>query len=120
DTLVYLTYSNYITFNNISFTGANAHALWIGSCSNLNMKGCSITFCYNGITGKNFGKSSASFTMQNTGINQTINKAIDLSSEFATATLTNNTIKNTALIPGAGGSGDGTYTAMSIQSSNCS
>lgn len=119
DTLIYMAYSNYITFNNLSFTGANSHAIWIYSCSNLTLKGCTVDFSYNGITGQNFGKSSANFVLQNSTINHSNNNAIVLSDEFSSASISNNKITNTALFNGAGGSGDGTYTAMSIQSSNC-
>ncbi len=118
DTLVYMLYKNYITFSNLSFVGANRNAFFIGSSSNLTIQNCSIDFSYNGISSGNWGQSSANFVLKNSTLNHTHNNGISTSTEFVNASITYNTIKNTSLIPGMGGSGDGSSQGMSISGKN--
>ena len=118
DTLVNMLYRNNITFSNLSFVGANKSAFYIGSCSNLTIQNCSIDFAYNGISSGNWGQSSANFILKNSTLNHTYNNGVSTTNEFVNASITNNTIKNTGLLPGMGGSGDGRYQGMSISGKN--
>ena len=115
DNLVYMTYKHYLTFDHISFTGANSSAFYIGSSDNLSLQNISMNFNYNGILGQNWGSSSANFVFQNSNINHTNNNALNLPGEFTGATISNNVIQNTGMIAGMGGSGDGKYIGMMIQ-----
>jgi parallel beta-helix repeat protein len=114
DTLVYMKYRNYVTFSNISFQGSNKDAFVILSSSNVTIQNCSIDYSgKDAIWGnQNLGQSSSSFVLKNSTINHTNNNAINLASEFAGALISHNTIKNTGMIAGMGGSGDGTYEAV--------
>ncbi len=118
DTLVYIRYKNYITFTDLTFTGANFSGLYIGSCSNLTIQNCSIDFCNNGIFGGNWGSSSGNFILKNSTVNHTNNNGVGTTSEFTGASITGNTIKNSGMLPGMGGNGDGQYLAMTVSGSN--
>ncbi len=118
DTLVYIRYKNYITFTDLTFAGANFSGLYIGSCSNLTIQNCSIDFCNNGIYGGNWGSSSGNFILQNSTINHTNNNGVSTTSEFTGASITGNTIKNSGMLPGMGGNGDGQYLAMTVSGRN--
>lgn len=117
DTLVAITYKNYITFDHITFTGANKYGMLIRSSASVTVQDCRFDGCYNAITGQNYGLPSAGFLLQNCVIDHTGNNAVQLPAEFNNAGILNNTIKNTAVVPGAGGSGDGTYGAIHCKSS---
>ena len=105
DTLVYIVNKNYITFDGLSFTGANGQAFYIGNARNLTIKNCGFDLNYNAIAGKQFGGSSSNLLIDNCIFNHTNNDAINLPSEFAGATITNNVIKNTGMLPGLASSG---------------
>ncbi len=112
--LVYMTYKSYITFDNIVFNGGNNCALYIGSSNNIIIQNCNIDCCYNGILGANWGSSSNNFKLQNSTINHCNNNAVELPTEFSTATVSGNTIKNTGMFAGMGGRGDGKYQGISV------
>ena len=120
DTLVYMKYRNYITFDNLSFQGSNKDAFVILSSSNVTIQNCSIDYSGNdAIWGnQNWGKPSSSFVLKNSTINHTNNNAINLASEFTGALISHNTIKNTGMIVGMGGSGDGMYEAVQTKANN--
>ncbi len=119
DTLITMFRENYITFDNLSFTGANFDAFFIESCTHVTIINCNINFSYNGIHGGNYGgSSSANFILKNSTINHTNNNGIDLPSEFTSAMVSNNLVKNTGVIPGMGGSGDGKYQGISSSGTN--
>lgn len=105
DTLVYIVNKSYITFDGLSFTGANGQAFYLGNASNLTIKNCTFDFNYNAIAGYQFGGSSSNLLIDSCTFNHTNNNAINLPSEFAGATITNNTIKNTGMISGLAASG---------------
>lgn len=105
DTLVYIVNKSYITFDGISFTGANGQAFYLGNASHLTIKNCSFDFNYNGIKGYQFGGSSTNMLIDSCTFDHTNNNAIELPSEFAGATITNNTISNTAIFEGLAASG---------------
>lgn len=113
ETLVVLNGYNYITFDNISFTGANTTALSIINSQHITVQNCGIDFCNNSIKGDGSGTSNY-FTLTNSAINHTNNNAVDLPSRYDYSVISNNTIKNTAVFAGMGGSGDGNHIAMSL------
>jgi hypothetical protein len=118
ENLIYSVSKNYINISELSLTGANKSALYIGNSSNMSIKNCDIDYCYNGISGANYGGSSAYFKLENSTIDHCNNNAIDLPSEFLNAFIGNNIIRNTGMLVGMGGNGDGTYQAINISSSN--
>ena len=102
DTLVYMKYRNYITFDNLSFQGSNKDAFVILSSNNITIQNCSIDYSgSDAIWGnQNWGKPSSSFVLKNSVINHTNNNAIFLASEFTGALISHNTFKNTGMIVG--------------------
>lgn len=114
DTLVNVQYRNFIIFDNLSFQGSNKDAFTIMSSSNVTIQNCSIDYSgYDAVWGnKNGGQSSTNFVLKNTTINHTNNNGINLSNEFSSPLITNNIIKNTGMVVGMGGSGDGTSIAI--------
>lgn len=105
DTLVYIVNKSYITFDGIDFTGANGQVFYLGNTSHLTIKNCSFDFNYNGIKGYQLGGTSSNVLIDSCDFDHTNNNAIDLTSEFAGAIITNNTIRNTALFEGLAASG---------------
>lgn len=102
DTLVYMVARSNITFDNISFTGSNRRAFFIGSSSNITIQNC--TLDYHGIYavwgGNNFGVSSNNFRFVSNTVNHTGGQAIDLQNEFTNPYIGYNSFKNTGVIPG--------------------
>lgn len=117
DTLVSISAANYIAFSNISFTGSNMDAFAINFSNHINIFNCSINF-----SGKNAvitrGGSCSYFKLINTIINHTNNNAIDLGGASPNCVLSNDTIKNTGVLPGMGANSDKTLTAIQSDSDN--
>ncbi|KAA9039312.1 T9SS type A sorting domain-containing protein [Ginsengibacter hankyongi] len=111
DKLVNIQSGGYITFSNLSFTGAN-DGIYFCSSPGLTIENCSFDFNYNGIYGNDCGGSSANFKLQNSIINHSNNNAIDLPSETIGAVISNNVIKNSGILIGMSGSGDGKAQGM--------
>ena len=110
DTLVSIKSQNDITFDNISFTGANAYAFWITGSRRIIIQHCKLDLNYNGVRGQNSGHGNSSgFVFNSDSVLHTNNNAVDMASEFSADTITNNLIRNTGIFPGMGGSGDGQY-----------
>ena len=110
DTLVNIQFQNDISFDNISFTGANAYAFWITGSKRIVIRHCKLDLNYNGVRGQNSGHGNSSgFIFTSDSVLHTNNNAVDMASEFSADTITNNLIRNTGIFPGMGGSGDGQY-----------
>ena len=118
ENLIYSVSKNYINISDLSLTGANNAALYLGSSGNVEVKNCSIDNCYNGVLGVNYGVSSTNFRLENSTIDHTNNNAINLPSEFTYAYIGNNIINNSGVFVGMGDNGDGSYQAMNISGSN--
>ncbi len=120
DTLVYMRYKNYVLFDNLTIQGSNKDAFVILSSAGITIQNCTIDYSgTDAIWGnQNNGSPSSNFILTNSTINHTNNNAINLASEFAGATITNNLIKNTGMINGMAGSGDGTSEAIQVHANN--
>ena len=120
DTLALVKLRSYITFDNLTFLGANKNAFVILSSNNITIQNCNIDFTgIDAIWGnQNWGRSSGNFTLKNSNINHTNNNAIILADEFTNALISHNVISNSGMIVGMGGSGDGMCVAIQIRASN--
>lgn len=127
DTLVTIRptsiFLGYITFDGISFTGANIYAFSVSSAHDITIKNCSINFSGKNAVwgGQNRGAASSNFIFQDNTVNHTNNIALNLESEFAGALISRNTISNTGLQIGMGGDGgnnEGTYIAIVVHAQN--
>ncbi len=109
---------NYITFDNITFEGANSYAIQINNSDYVTVQNCNINFTgINAIHGP-YNGSSPYCKVTNNIISYTNNNAIKLMGDHTNSTVTNNTIKMTGMIIGMGQSGDGTYNALEAFGSN--
>ncbi|MBN1186535.1 MAG: right-handed parallel beta-helix repeat-containing protein [Bacteroidales bacterium] len=116
DELVNIRLCNYITFENITFEGANTNCFNIASSSGITIQNCTIGYAGKyGIYGlQSYGASSNGFTLLNSIVSNCNNCAIEIGSLFQNALLSNNVIHDIAVIPGMGMSGDGKYYAIRI------
>ena len=112
---IYLNNRQYITIDNISFTGANVCAIYAYFSNNdpnyFTVQNCNITF-----SGKDaiFINKASMSKITNTNINYTNNNAIYFYGRAGSGNIiSNNSITNTGTIAGAGDSGDGNYNAIS-------
>lgn len=118
DTLVTMGWNRgFITFDNISFIGSNKDHFVIKSCPSVTIQNCQFDFAGKDVIwGAINGGSpfSPNFIFDNNSVNHTNNNVLNLREEFTNALIKNNTINNTALFPGMGASGEGSYLAMKV------
>ena len=108
----------YVTFDNITFQGANEYAFfnnWAGTSNNLTIQNCSILFT--GVDAINFAGNSY-FAFNNNIVENTNNSALNLYYADPYATITNNTIHNTGMVAGMGKNCTGNYVAIYNKSNN--
>jgi parallel beta-helix repeat protein len=100
---------NNLKFEDISFTGAGKSAFNIAQSNAIVIKNCDISLSgFNGIT----ASYSPFLTVQHSTINQSLSGGINLDAGCTNASIIDNHIKNTGLFAGMGGSGAGTYEAI--------
>jgi uncharacterized repeat protein (TIGR02059 family) len=112
DQLASLLDKNYITFDNVSFEGANLYAIQINNSDYISVQNCSINFTGGNAIHGPWNGTSPYCKITNNKISNSNNNAIKLMGDHSNATLTNNTITKTGLIIGMGASGDGAYNAL--------
>lgn len=124
DTLVLLSSKNNVTFNGISFTGANKIAIAVDTSYNTAVINCTIN--NSGAIGI-LGRKSAYFTATNDSISNSLSNAIWLRS-FNTytpmidtcnnASVTSNYINNTGIFAGMGMNAQEKYSGIGINGNN--
>ncbi len=115
ETLVTINFRNYITFSNLSFTGANSYAFDLTNSNNITIDNCTINFT--GIDGVR-ALSSAYFTFKNSTVSNTNNNALNLYWYCNNALITDNTFQNTGTRAGMGQSSAFAYQAIFIVGNN--
>jgi parallel beta-helix repeat protein len=100
---------NYITFQDLSFTGAGKNSFNITQAKGITIKNCSIN---NSGTEAVLASYSPFLTMEACEINNSLSGGISLDAGCVNAYIRNNNIKNTGLMAGMGKSGTGTYEAI--------
>jgi hypothetical protein len=98
---------NYLSFNNITFTGANSYIFNLNGCSNITINSCSLS--YAGIYGIYGNGTAASWKVTNNNINWSNSIGILASSGSSAWTITGNTVNNSGAVAGMGGSGENQY-----------
>jgi parallel beta-helix repeat protein len=106
DNLVNIRNFNYITFNDISFVGAGKNAFNIVKSKSITLNNCQIN-----LTGTEavLATYSPFLKVSNCNINHSLSGGINLDAGCINAIISNNSIKNTALLAGMGKSNSGTY-----------
>jgi parallel beta-helix repeat protein len=115
DYLAYVNGRDYITFDQLSFEGANLAALYVFDAQHITVQNCNVD-----LSGTNAITASFStyVTVENCSINQSLNDAIVLTWGCPDSSIRRNTIKNTALMAGMGSSGTGTYAGIQTYGSH--
>jgi parallel beta-helix repeat protein len=115
DVLVALSGYSYVTFDGLSFQGANISTFLLNNAQHITVKNCSIDMSGNDAID---GSASPYFTLQNSTIGHSLNDAVNLDQNCTNASINGNTIKNTGMIPGMGKSNTGSYDAITSFGAN--
>jgi parallel beta-helix repeat protein len=125
DSLVYINGLRYITFDNISFQGANTASIQLKRSQNISIQNCNFNFSgRNAVFGAK-GGSSLNVIIQNCTLNHINDNGIDLPRvDFDNATIRLNTVKNCGVVYGMIDRNDGinnnsTAQAISASGANC-
>ena len=112
DTLLTIRSKSYITLDNLSLQGANSYAIAVYDNANfVTIQNCSLDFSgINAITG-NFTRN---LSLSGSVINHTNNNGLYLAPYCWNTIISNNTIKNTGLLPGLGASNNQAHEGMTI------
>ncbi|MCJ8211006.1 right-handed parallel beta-helix repeat-containing protein [Mucilaginibacter sp. RS28] len=100
---------NYLSFENIAFTGSAENAIHIIQAKNITLRDCDINYAGADAV---FANYTPFVTVINCTINHALSGAIDLDAGCANSVVLNNQIRNTGLMAGMGKSGTGTYEAI--------
>jgi parallel beta-helix repeat protein len=112
DTLIDI-HGEYITIDNLSLKGANTVGIYITDVPNITIQNCEIDFTFNAISSYS-GSNSSNITIRQNTINHTNNNAIVLGNGFRKSLISDNIIRNTGIISGAGKSDIHNYTAIYV------
>ncbi len=110
--LVTIQYFNYITFDGIDFQGANNSFFNTGSIKHVTIQNCNMNYAgVYGILGQSITDdkpaSATGCSFNNNTINHVNNNSIQLSSEYGSVIISNNSIHNNGVIVGMSKSDDG-------------
>jgi len=109
ENLVAIGGNSFLSFNNIVFRGSNSAAVSISSGNNIKFENCD--FLLQGMNGFSVQSAAHHITLNNCTANYTNNDFV-FGGGSTNWTITNNTIRNTAQVPGMGNSADGNYIAL--------
>ncbi|MDQ2752481.1 MAG: right-handed parallel beta-helix repeat-containing protein, partial [Bacteroidota bacterium] len=112
--MVSISFQNYVTFSNLSFQGANSYTFKLTNSNNITVNNCNINFT--GIDAIN-ALSSGYFTLSNSTISNTNNDGINMYWYCNNAVIQNNTVTNTAIIPGMGQNAGNAHQGMYVNGS---
>lgn len=107
--LITINSFSYLTFQNLSFTGANASAIDIRFGQNISILDCDFNNSGSYAITVN---ASANFILQNSTFNNSLNTAVDLSAGSSNSNISNNVIRNSGMFVGMGKNSSGTYEAI--------
>ncbi len=111
ETLVTISFQNYVTFSNITFTGANSYTFNLTNSNNITVNNCNINFT--GIDGVK-ALSSNYFRLANTTVYNSNNDGINMYWNCNNTVIQYDTLKNTALIAGMGQNDGNTHQGMYV------
>jgi len=116
DNLISSSANSHIVFDNLQIKGANVCGFLIKNGSDINIRNCDILF--SGRDGIRVVKHK-NLDVENCTVSNSNNNGIDLGSNGSNnATIRNNIISNTSVMPGMGGSGDGKGFALQSNGKN--
>lgn len=106
ENLVDIKRLGYITFENLTFTGAGNNAFNIIQSRKITVKNCNINLAGADAV---FGNYSPFVTVDNCNVNHALSGGVNLDGGCVNSVVANNYIKNVGLLAGMGKSGTGTY-----------
>ena len=112
ETLVNISAQRYISFNNLTFSGANSYTFNLANSDNISINYCN--FRFTGINAIN-ALSCEQFTLGNSNINYTNNDALYFYWNCNNVSITGNKIKNTGTLAGMGLNGGANYQGIMIR-----
>ena len=107
--LITISSFTYLTFQNLSFNGANSSAIDIRFGQNISILNCDFNNSGSYAITVN---ASPNFSLQNSVFNNSLNTAIDLSTGCSNSNISNNVIRNSGMFAGMGKNSSGTYQAI--------
>ncbi len=115
ESIVTISFQNYLTFDNLTFQGGNQYGFNLTNSSYIKINSCDINL--SGINAIQ-GLSSGNVTVSNSTINDANNNGINLYWNCSNATITNNKVNRTALIPGMSQNSTGTFQGINLRGDN--
>ena len=112
ETLVNIAFQKYVSFTNLSFTGANTNVLKLTNSDYITVNNCDLKFI--GVDGVN-ALSSYYFTLTNSAISNVNSNGIYLYWNCSYANISNNSVKNIAIIPGMNRNGTDVFQGLHIR-----
>ena len=113
--LATIAFQKYVSFENITFQGANQYAFKLTNSDYITINNCAINF--SGIDAIS-GLSSYNFTLSNSNVNDANNNGIDMSWNCSNALIKNNNFDRTANIPGMNQNAHGAFQGINIRGDN--
>ncbi|GGB20191.1 hypothetical protein GCM10011511_49910 [Puia dinghuensis] len=111
DFLVVINNQQFVKFENLAFEGAGVSAFTISNSKNISIRDCRIDLS---ATDAIRASGSSYLGIEKCYIDHSQNDAINLDMGCGFATVRNNSIRNTGLLPGMGESGTGSYQAVTL------
>ena len=108
ENLAFMVSKSNITFDNLSFRGANSNIFLIDNCSGISITNCNLDLAGIDAISTGYTTISNNITIQNCSITNSNNNAISVNGA-PNLLIQNNTIRNTGVNRGMGVSGDGQY-----------
>lgn len=113
ESLVTISYFNYITFDNLSFQGSNTSTFALTGPTGITIQNCDMDFAGKNTIYGPYGGANTGLTLTGNTINHSNNCGVTVSGDFASAVITNNTVTNSGVIPGmmsnGGNAAEGIY-----------
>ncbi|HYQ57716.1 MAG TPA: right-handed parallel beta-helix repeat-containing protein [Draconibacterium sp.] len=115
DILANMKLLKYIEFNGIEFKGANQKGIFVDYSENVKIQNCKITACgQDGI----LAQGAKYLELRGNSISNCLSIGVKTKWDSNDAKFIENTITDIGMLPGMGGSADGTYMALSTKSKN--
>ncbi len=111
DTVVSAPSRRNVTIDGLAIQGATVFGVHAGNSTGVHVKNCEIRFV--GDTAV-YAPAADGFVLENSVIERSNHKAVDLSTEVTNARVSRNVIRDTALFQGMGGNGDAQHLAIYV------
>ncbi|WP_319480781.1 right-handed parallel beta-helix repeat-containing protein [uncultured Draconibacterium sp.] len=115
DQLVNMQLIKYIEFSNIEFKGSHEYGLYVDYADNVKIQGCRISAI--GLDGIH-ARGAKFLEVRNNVISNCLSVGVKTKWDSNDSKFIENTITDIGMLPGMGGSADGTYMALSTKSKN--